>query len=560
MTDHSLPVDLAAAHALILSLTDRVATAEARATAARDEVEDARWVEQAASEAAKVDAALAKAARISLEVEIEQLKFLIAKLKKERFGSSSEHGAKLDQLALALEDLQESAAELEEAGAIAEAAGAPSTVVRAFERRKPARRPLPDHLPRHRLVHPAPSACACCGGGLRKLGEAVTESLERAPARWFVVQHVREKMSCARCEAVTEAPAPFHAISRGRAGPGLLAEIVFGKFGMHLPLTRQSRAFANEGVDLDVSTMADWVGAVAANVAPLIAPMVQHALAGKRIHCDDTPVPVLAKGKTRTGRLWVVVRDDRPFGGTDPPVAVYMYSPDRRGEHPQGFLGAYTGVLQADAYSGFGQLYKPGRPSGPILEASCWAHGRREFFKIAELGKAPMAVEAVRRIDALFAIEREINGASHEQRLAVRQARSRPLVVDLERWMRENRRKLSPKVGMAKAFDYMLRRWASFTRFLVDGRICLSNNAAERAIRGIAVGRRNWTFAGSDTGGHRAAALYSLIETCRLNDVDPRAWLADILTRLPSHPARRIDELLPWNWKAAQPATVAAAA
>ena len=288
--------------------------------------------------------------------------------------------------------------------------------------------------------------------------------------------------------------------------------------------------------------------------------MVQHALAGKRIHCDDTPVPVLAKGKTRTGRLWVVVRDDRPFGGTGPPVAVYIYSPDRRGEHPQGFLGRYTGVLQADAYSGFGQLYKPGRPSGPILEASCWAHGRREFFQIAELRKAPMALEAVRRIDALFAIEREINGASHEQRLAVREARSRPLVIDLERWMRENRRKLSPKVEMAKAFDYMLRRWASFTRFIDDGRICLSNNAAERAIRGIAVGRRNWTFAGSDTGGHRAAALYTLIETCRLNDVDPRAWLADILARMPNHPARRIDELLPWNWKAAQIVTVAAAA
>jgi transposase len=512
-----------------------------------------------ASEAAKAEAALAKAARIALEVEIEQLKFRIAKLTQARFGASSEHGAKLDQLALALEDLQESAAELDEAATIAEAAGAPSTTVRAFERRKPARRPLPDHLPRHRLVHPTPSACACCGGGLRKLGEAVTESLERAPARWFVVQHVREKMSCARCEAITEAPAPFHAISRGRAGPNLLAEIVFAKFGMHLPLTRQSRMFEREGVDLDVSTMADWVGAVTANVAPLITPMVEHALAARRIHCDDTPVPVLAKGKTRTGRFWVIVRDDRPFGGTDPPVAVYIYSPDRRGEHPQGFLGGFTGVLQADAYSGFGQLYKQGRPRGPIFEAACWAHGRREFFRIAELKKAPMALEAVRRIDALFAIEREITGASPELRLAVREARSRPLVVDLERWMRENRRKLSPKVEMAKAFDYLLRRWASFTRFLDDGRVCLSNNAAERAIRGIAVGRRNWTFAGSDTGGHRAAALYTLIETCRLNDVDPRAWLADILTRLPSHPAKRIHQLLPWNWKTASVVAAVAA-
>jgi len=330
VTDHPLPVDLAGAHALILSLTERVANAEAHATASRNEVENARRtarVERAASDAAKVEAALAKAARLALEVEIEHLKLQIAKLTKARFGASSEHGAKLDQLALALEDLQESAAELDAAAALAEAAGHPTTRVRAFERQKPARRPLPDHLPRHRIVHPGPSACACCGGGLRKLGEAVTESLERAPARWFVVQHVREKFSCARCETVTEAPAPFHAISRGRAGPNLLAEIVVAKFGMHLPLTRQSRMFEREGVDLDVSTMADWVGAVAANVAPLITPMVQHALAAKRIHCDDTPVPVLAKGKTRTGRLWVVVRDDRPFGGTDPPVAVYLYSP-----------------------------------------------------------------------------------------------------------------------------------------------------------------------------------------------------------------------------------------
>jgi transposase len=524
VTDQPLPDDLASAHALIRAITKQIAAAEAQTRAALDEAESARQVvqaERAASEAAKVEAALAKAARLALEVEIEQLKFRIAKLTKDRFGASSERGAKLDQFLLALEDLQESAAEYESAADLAEAAGAASTVVRAFQRQKPAKRPLPDHLPRHRLVHPGPSACPCCGGGLRKLGEAVTESLERAPARWFVIQHVREKMSCARCEAITEAPAPFHPISRGRAGPNLLAEIVFGKYGLHLPLTRQSRAFANEGIGLDVSTMADWVGAIAASVAPLITPMVVHALSGERIHADDTPVPVLAKGKTRTGRLWVVVRDDRPFGGTDPPVAVYIYSPDRRGEHPQRFLDGYSGILQADAYSGFGQLYEPARPAGPILEAACWAHARRAFFKIAEVKKAPMAIEAVNRIDALFAIEREINGSPPEVRAAVRQDRARPLVADLEGWMRASRGKLSGKTEMAKAFDYMLKRWRSFTRFLDDGRVCLSNNAAERAIRPIAVGRRNWTFAGSDTGGHRAAAMYTLIETCRLNDSTP---------------------------------------
>ena len=561
MTDHPLPDDLASAHALIRVLAERVEAAEAQTRTAFAQAETARQVAQAertASEAAKTDAALAKAVRIALEVEIEQLRFQIAKLRRERFGASSERGAKLDQLRLALEDLQESAAHLD-AAADLEAEGGPTTKVKAFERHRPARRPLPEHLPRHRIVYPGPSTCSCCGGGLRKLGAAVTESLERAPARWFVIQHVREKMSCARCEAITEVPAPFHPIHRGRAGPNLLVEIVFGKYGLHLPLTRQSKVFANEGIDLDVSTMADWVGAIAASLAPLMRPMVVHALAGERIHADDTPVPVLAKGKTRTGRLWVVVRDDRPFGGPDPPVAVYFYSPDRRGEHPQCFLEDYTGILQADAYSGFGQLYEPGRPAGAILEAACWAHARRAFFKIAELTKAPMAVEAVERIDALFAIEREINGSPPQVRLAVRNERSRLVVADLERWMRACRAKLSGKSAMAKAFDYLLRRWPSFTRFLDDGRVCLSNNAAERAIRPIAVGRRNWTFAGSDTGGHRAAAMYTLIETCRMNDVDPRAWLSDVIARLPGHPAKRIDELLPWSWKAAQIEPAAAA-
>ena len=542
-------------------MTEQVAAAEAQTRAALAQAETARQVaqaERAASEAAKVEAALAKAVRIALEVEIEQLKFQIAKLRKERFGASSERGAKLDQLTLALEDLQESAAELDAAADLKKAQGGPTTKVKAFERQRPARRALPEHLPRHRIVHPGPSACPCCGGSLRKLGEAVTESLERAPARWFVIQHVREKMSCARCEAISEAPAPFHPIHRGRAGPNLLAEIVFGKYGLHLPLTRQSKVFANEGIDLDVSTMADWVGAIAASLAPLMKPMVVHALAGERIHADDTPVPVLAKGKARTGRLWVVVRDDRPFGGPDPPVAVYFYSPDRRGEHPQRFLEGYTGLLQADAYSGFGQLYEPGRPAGAILEAACWAHARRAFFKIAELTKAPMAVEAVGRIDALFAIEREITGSAPQVRRAVRQERSRPLIADLESWMRASRAKLSSKSAMAKAFDYLLRRWASFTRFLDDGRICLSNNTAERAIRPIAVGRRNWTFAGSDSGGQRAAAMYTLIETCRMNDIDPRAWLADVIARLPGHPTKRIDELLPWNWKMGQVQQVAA--
>jgi len=519
----SLPLDLAAAHAMILA-------------------------ERAARLAAETEAAAAKADRQTLDIEIERLKLEIARLRRERFGSSSERSARIEQLELSLEDLEETAAAVEVA-----AAEASTTEVRAFSRRKPARRPLPEDLPRVRVVEPAPSSCPCCGGALRKLGEDVTETLERVPARWYVIQHVREKFSCRACETITQPPAPFHPIARGRAGANLLAEVVFGKYGLHLPLHRQSAGFAREGIELDVSTLADWVGAVSVALRPLVDAIAGHVLAGPRIHADDTPVPVLAKGKTKTGRLWTVVRDDRPFCGTAPPAAAYFYSPDRSGEHPQAFLRDFSGIMQADAFSGFGRLYVPGREGGPVIEAACGSHGRRKFYEMADLKKAPIAIEAVKRIDALFAIEREINGLPPEQRLAVRAERSRPLVAELETWLHQKRTALSGKSQVAKAIDYMLKRWPAFTRFLADGRICLSNNAAERALRGIAVGRRNWTFAGSDAGGERAAALYTLIETAKLNGIDPKAWLADVLKRLPGHPAKRIDVLLPWNWKPASP-------
>ena len=509
-------------------------------------------IARAALEVARLEVTQAHAARYALELEIERLKLQIAKLRRQHFGTSSERSARLDQLMLALEDLEESAAHLDaeaEAKDAAAAPEAPQWTVEELKRAKPARRPLPGHLPRRRVVLPAPTACACCGGGLRKLGEVVTETLERIPARWVVLQTVREKFSCVTCETISETPAPFHAIPRGRAGPHLLAEITVGKFGLHLPLTRQSTVFAQEGVDLDVSTLCDWMGAVAVATRPLSALIAEHVMQAERLHADDTPVPVLAKGQTKTGRLWTVVRDDRPFAGADPPAAIYYYSADRKGEHPQSFLKSYSGILQADAYSGFGQLYEPGRVIGAATEAACWAHARRKFFELAELKKGPIAIEAVKRMDALFAIERAINGRPPDERRALRAAHSKPLVDDLESWLRAQRGRLSPKSETAKAIDYMLRRWASFTLFLEDGRVCLSNNAAERAIRGIAVGRRNWTFAGSDVGGHRAAALYTLVETCKLNDVDPRAWLADVLARLPEHPIQRLDELLPWNWK-----------
>jgi transposase len=482
-------------------------------------------------------------------LEIERLKLAIAKLRHERFGASAERGAKLlDQLELQLADLEETAAQEKAASQIVSAA---RRTAPAGQRRRPARRPLPAHLPRERVVHPAPTACPCCGGALRKLGEDVTESLEYVPASWKVIQHVREKFSCRACEAISQPPAPFHPTARGRAGPGLLAQILCAKYGAHLPLHRQSVMYAREGIELEVSTLADWVGASAAALMPLVEAIRAHVFAAARIHADDTPVPVLAKGKTRTGRLWVYVRDDRPFAGGDPPAAAYFYSADRGGAHPERHLAGYAGAMQADAYAGFNRLYEAARKPGPILEAACWSHARRKLYELAELKKAPIAIEAVRRIDALFAIEREIDGASPQARLAARASCSRPLMIELETWLHEQRTRLSSKNELAKAIDYSLKRWPALTRYLGDGRLCMSNNAAERALRGIAVGRNNWTFAGSDAGGERAAASYTLIETAKLNATDPRAWLADVLARLPDHPAKRIGELLPWNWRAA---------
>ena len=489
-----------------------------------------------------------------LDAEIEHLKLVIAKLQHARFGNSSERTSVLmDQLELQLGELIERRAEETAAAEIASAqnpATGAGTTEKPRPRKKPARRPLPDHLPRERVVLPAPCACERCGGKLRKLGEDVTETLERVPAQWKVIQHVREKMTCRQCEAITQPPAPSHPIARGRAGPQLLAEVLSAKYGAHLPLNRQSQIFAREGVDLEVSTLADWVGACAATLMPLRNAIETHAHAADRLHVDDTTVPVLAKGHCRTGRLWTHVRDDRPFGGSAAPAAMFHYSATREGEHIERQLAAFTGIVQADAYSGFNGLFVPGRKPGPIIEATCWAHSRRKFFELARLRKMPIAIEAVTRIDALFAIEREINGRTPAERLTARRERSKPLVDSFEEWLRSERKKLSAKGPLAKAIDYTFNHWKAFTRFLHDGRICLSNNAAERAIRGIAVGRRNWTFCGSDSGGHRAAVMYTLIETAKLNDVDPKAWLADVLARIADHRASRIAELLPWSWKA----------
>src|ERR1700751_734911 len=356
-----------------------------------------------------------RTARLAAEAEaqartllIEKLKLTIKKLRHEQFGQSSERGSLLDQLELQLADLEENAAQAETTAQVVTVEKIP---VPSFERRKPARRPLPAHLPRERIVYPAPSTCACCGDSrLRKIGEDVTETLGLIPRQWKVIQHVREKFSCRACEAITQPPAPSHPIARGRAGAGLLAHILFSKYGLHLPLNRQSEVYAREGIDLDVSTLADWVGAAAATLMPLVLLIRAHVFAAERIHADDTTVPVLAKGKTRTGRLWTYVRDDQPLGGADPPAAAFFYSRDRSAKHPEQHLAGYAGLMQADAYAGFNRLYDVRRKGGPIIEAACWAHARRKFFDLARLDKAPIAIAAVERLRAVFAIEPEING------------------------------------------------------------------------------------------------------------------------------------------------------
>jgi transposase len=536
----SLPSDLAAAHALILA--ERAARRQSEARAARIEAD----LTHAHATASSADALI-----VLLRLEIE-------KLRRTLYGARSERKERLvDQLEMQLEEAEADAAEDELAAELP----APSTVVKSFERKRPARKPFPEHLPRERVVIAVPVNCPCCGSTkLSRLGEDVTETLEVVPRQWKVIQTVRERFSCRQCEAITQPPAPFHVTPRGFAGPSLLAMILFEKFGQHQPLNRQSERYAREGIDLSLSTLVDQVGACAAALKPLHALIERHVLAAERLHGDDTTVPILAKGQTVTGRVWVYVRDDRPFGGKDPPAALFYASRDRTREHPERHLMSYAGVLQADAFEGYNRLYLADRKPGPVVEALCWSHARRKFFELADIaanarrGKnappiSPIALEAVKRIDALFAVEREINGLSAATRLAVRQERSAPLVAAFEAWTRAERAKLSRHAAVAKAIDYMLTRWDAFTRVLEDGRICLSNNAAERALRGLALGRKSWLFAGSERGAERAALMYTLIQTAKLSNIDPQAWLADVLARIADHSVNRLDELLPWKWK-----------
>ena len=518
---------------------DSLCVMEAAISPLPDDVEALKTlVATLALKAKEAEAKLANAlARESaIEAVIAHLKLQIAKLKREQYGASAERSRRLlEQMELQLEDLEADSAE---DNLVAEEAAAKTSTVTAFERKRPARKPFPEHLPRERVVVPALCSCPACGSErLSKLGEDVTETLEVIPRSWKVVQTVREKFSCRDCEKITQPPAPFHVVPRGWAGPSFLAMLLFEKYGQHQPLNRQAERFAREGVPLSVSTLADQVGASAFALMPLYRLIEAHVLAAARLHGDDTTVPVMARGKTDTARLWVYVRDDHPFAGADPPAALFHYSRDRRGEHPRSHLAAWSGILQADAYSGYGELYRAGRDPGPVLEAGCFAHARRKFFELADVEGAarkrsrgqrssmiyPIALEAVQRLDALFDIERSINGKAPAERVAVRHELSAPLMAELRTWLTAQVGKLSRSHDLTKACLYMLKRWDAFTRFLDDGRICLSNNAAERALRCIPLGRKAWLFCGSDRGGQRAAIIYTLIQTAKLNDIDPQA-------------------------------------
>jgi transposase len=529
-----LPADLAAAHAMILA--ERQARIEAQAEASR-----------------------AKATASSVEATIAHLKLQIEKLRRELYGRRSERTARLlDQMEFELEEFEATATEDELA---AQAASRHSATRLPASRPRPGRKPFPEHLPRERVVIAAPTSCPCCGSmKLSKLGEDVTETLEVVPRSWKVIQTVRERFSCRACEAITQPPAPFHVTPRGFVGPNLLATIMFEKFGQHQPLNRQSERYGREGIELSVSTLADQVGAATAALAPLHALIKAHVLAAERLHADDTTVPILARGKTDTGRIWTYVRDDRPFGGADPPASLYIASRDRRQEHPDAHLANWRGILQADAYGGYNGLYDPARKAGAVTAALCWGHARRGFFELADIAASarrrrgaapisPIALEAVKRIDALFAIEREINGLNAEERRRARQERSRPIAEDLRSWLGQQRLTLSRSATVIRPTDYMLRRWDGFAAFLDDGRACLSNNAAERALRGFALGRKAWLFAGSRRGAERAAAMATLIQTAKMNDVDPQAWLADVLARIAATPQGQLAKLLPWNWR-----------
>ena len=498
-------------------------------------------------------------------LQIEHLKMQLAVLRRARYGRSSEKlDREIEQLELVLGELEESVAEhRNQIAQVKTQTGEPQpdqtqtpaqARVNPADRKPGGRKPLPAHLPREVVLHPAGSTCDGCGGTvLRKLGEDRTEILEYVPSSFKVVVHVREIVSCRDCETIKQAPLPSFPIERGRPGPATLAHVIVGKYADGLPLHRQSGIYAREGIDIDRSTMADWVGTTAALVRPLVDAIGQHVCAGPVLHADDTTIKVLApgNGQTKTGRLWAVVRDERPWAGKAPPAAFYRYSRDRKAEHAEALLGSCRGFLHADGYSGWKNLFASDPTTGTarLSEVACWSHVRRKIYDVYEATKAPLAKEALERMAPLFEIEARISGKAPEQRLAVRQAESVPLLTELKAFLEKALNQISGASTLAKAIRYAIWRWSALILYTTDGRLEMTNNAVERSIRPVAVGRKNFLFVGSDAGGNRAAAMFTILETCKLNGVNPEAYLRDVLARIADHAVNRIAEFLPWRWK-----------
>jgi transposase len=473
------------------------------------------------------------------DMMIAKLRARLDKQLRDRFGSSPES---LEQLQLMLEDLE-----------IVGSAEAPARSTPAEAGEKPARRPLPDHLPRQSHVLDAGKACNACGGKLKRVGEDVTEELEYIPGRFIVNRIVRPRMACACCEHFQQAQLPSRPIERGRAGPGLIAHVLVSKYADHLPLYRQSQIYARAGLELERSTLADWVGKASALLAPLAEAIGSYVRAGEAIHADDTPVDVLSpgRGKTLTGRLWTYVRDERPWGSAAAPAAVFAFSMDRKGIRPAEHLAGYRGFMHADGYAGFEELFRPKTGGvGGVREVACLAHVRRKFFDIAKDQGPSIAAEAVARIAELYAIEDEARGRPPDERARIREAKARPVFEALSCWLQGQLQRVSAKSDLAGAIRYALTRLPRLEVYLSDGRLEIDNNAAERSIRGLAIGRKNWLFAGSEAGGQTAAVAYTLIETAKLNAIDPQAWLTDVLGRIADHPQKQIEQLLPWAWRA----------
>ena len=478
-------------------------------------------------------------ARLLAEVKaqailIEKLKHQLAGQRAHRFGASSETA---EQLQLALETSEIAAA----------AMTARLKLPDIEEKDKPKRRPIPDHIPRMEVeLSPGADSCADCGGRLRRIGEDVTEELEYVPGRFVVNRIVRPRLACACCERFVQAPLPSRPIERGRPGPGLLAHVLVCKYADHLPLYRQSQIFEREGIDLDRSTLADWVGKSTALLEPLADAIGRHVLAGEAIFADDTPVRMLAPGtgKTQTARLWVYARDERPWCGDAPPAACYRFSGDRKGKHPKGHLARFRGWMHADGYAGFEELYR----SGAIREVACMAHVRRKFVDVHRAQGSPIAEEAIRRIAQLYAVEKEARGSPPDRRVEIRQTKAAQIFDDLEVWLAMQLTRISGKSPLAGAIRYGLTRMNRLRPYLEHGILELDNNVAERGMRAIALGRKNYLFVGSEAGGKVTAIAYTLIETAKLNAVDPHAWLADTIARIPDYKITKIDELLPWRW------------